>query len=74
MKVSLTTTLFYIGATTPALVEYLNLPLLKQEEAQAWSVILLTSGLVYGSYSNKWAKRAKAIEDLQETTPDKKSE
>ncbi|KAI8047905.1 hypothetical protein BDF21DRAFT_372745 [Thamnidium elegans] len=70
MKVSLITTLFYIGATTPALVEYLNLPLLKQEEAQAWSVILSTSGLVYGSYSNKWAKRA--MEDLK--TEDKKSE
>lgn len=74
MKISLATSLFYIGATTPAFVEYLSLPLLKAEEAQAWSVIMLTSGLVYGSYTNKLAKRTKALQELKEKSLDEKSE
>lgn len=68
MKISFATSLFYICATTPALVEYLNLPLLKSQEAEAWSVVLLTSGLVYGSYTSKWAKQSKAVQELNEKT------
>ncbi len=64
MKISFATTLFYIGTTTPEFVEYLNLPLLTTVEAQAWSAVILTSGLVYGSYAGKWAKQAKAVEEL----------
>lgn len=68
MKVSFGTTLFYMATTTPAVVEYLNLPVLKPIEAQAWSVVVLTSGLVYGSYARKWAKQVKAVEELNEKT------
>lgn len=68
MKISFATSLFYICATTPALVEYLNLPLLKSQEAEAWSVVLLTSGLVYGSYTSKLAKQSKAVQELNEKT------
>lgn len=68
MKISFATTLFYLATTTPAVVEYLNLPELKIVEAQAWSVVVLTSGLVYGTYANRWAKQAKAIKELNEKT------
>jgi hypothetical protein len=58
MKASLFTTLFYIASTTPSFSQYTGLPLLKTAEAQAWSTVLLTSGLVYGTYSNRWLKVA----------------
>lgn len=75
MKVSFLTSLFYVFSTTPAFCEYLNLPIIKPIEAQAWSAVLLTTGLVYGSYSNKWAKQSKAIEEINEKmAEDKKSE
>jgi hypothetical protein len=63
MKVSFLTTLFYVASTTPAFCKYLNLPIIKPLEAQAWSVVLLTLGLVYGSYSDRWAKQKKAIQE-----------
>lgn len=68
MKISFATTLFYLATTTPAVVEYLNLPELKIVEAQAWSVVFLTSGLVYGTYADRWAKQAKAVKELNEKT------
>ncbi|GAN07030.1 hypothetical protein MAM1_0145c06520 [Mucor ambiguus] len=75
MKVSFLTSLFYVFATTPAFCEYLSLPIIKPIEAQAWSAVFLTTGLVYGSYSNKWAKQTKAIEEINEKmAEDKKSE
>jgi hypothetical protein len=75
MKVSFLTSLFYVFATTPSFCEYFNLPIIKPIEAQAWSAVFLTSGLVYGSYSNKWAKQNKAIEEINEKlAEEKKSE
>jgi len=75
MKVSFLTSLFYVFATTPAFCEYLSLPIIKPIEAQAWSAVFLTAGLVYGSYSNKWVKQSKAIEEINEKmAEDKKSE
>lgn len=68
MKISFATTLFYIGTTTPEFVEYLNLPLLTTVEAQAWSAVILSSGLVYGSYASRWAKQSKAVKELNEKT------
>lgn len=75
MKVSFLTTLFYVFATSPSFCTYLNLPIIKPVEAQAWSAVFLTFGLVYGSYSNKWAKQNKAVEEInQKLAEDKKSE
>jgi hypothetical protein len=71
MKVSFLTTLFYIASTTPEFCEYLSLPILKPVEAQAWSTVLLTSGLVYGSYSDRWVKQKKALKEINQ---EKKSE
>ncbi|KAI7907598.1 uncharacterized protein BX663DRAFT_5323 [Cokeromyces recurvatus] len=55
MKASFFTTLFYIASTSTAFCEYLSLSALKPIEAQAWSAVLLSGGLIYGSYSNKRA-------------------
>ncbi|CEP08076.1 hypothetical protein [Parasitella parasitica] len=75
MKVSFLTSLFYVVATTPSFCDYLSLPIIKPIEAQAWSAVFLSSGLVYGSYSNKWAKRSEAIKEINEKlAEDKKSD
>lgn len=55
MKVSFLTSLFYVAATTPSFCEFWDLPIIKPIEAQAWSVLLLTSGLLGGLYSDRWA-------------------
>lgn len=70
MKVSFYTTLFYVAATTPSISEYIGLPQLTTTEAQAWSAIGLTFGLVYGTYSSRWA----AAKQVNEKVSEKKSE
>ncbi|KAI8984627.1 hypothetical protein BDF20DRAFT_911704 [Mycotypha africana] len=74
MKASFFTTIFYVAATTPAISEYLNLPILEPIEAQAWSAVFLSGGLIYGTYSNRWNKRSKELRALKEKngTLDKK--
>lgn len=74
MKASFYTTLFYVVSTTPALMEYLNLPELKPIEAQAWSAVILSSGLVYGTYANRWIKASSKKLTRDDDDNEKKTE
>ncbi|CAO3596714.1 unnamed protein product [Absidia cylindrospora] len=53
MKASFASTLFYLVSTQPELCELLGCSALTQTEAQTWSALILSSGLVYKSYINK---------------------
>lgn len=72
MKMSFYTTLFYVAVTTPSITEYLNIPQLTTAEAQAWSAIVLSIGLVYGTFSKRQA--AKKVKELNEKSSEKKSD
>ncbi|KAI8145756.1 hypothetical protein BJV82DRAFT_602145 [Fennellomyces sp. T-0311] len=62
MKASFITAAFYTAATTPALCEWLDVPMMKPEEAQAWGAVVLSSGLIYRTYVTRWQQ--KTIEKL----------
>jgi hypothetical protein len=53
MKASFASTAFYLVATNPDLCSLIGIPSLTQTEAQAWSAMILSSGLIYKSYINK---------------------
>lgn len=72
MKVSFYTTLFYVATTTPSIAEYFGLPQLTTTEAQAWSALLLSGGLVYGTYSNRWAANKKSTQESKEVSSSEK--
>ena len=57
MKASLLTAIFYTASTTPALCEWFDLPVLDPIEAQAWSAVVLSSGLIYRTYSARWQQK-----------------
>jgi hypothetical protein len=77
MKITFGTTLFYVISTTPEFAEYLNLPLLKTVEAQAWGTIILSSGLVANGIRAKRLQKTEVVEELNEkvaAVEEKKSE
>ncbi|KAI8388723.1 uncharacterized protein BYT42DRAFT_561002 [Radiomyces spectabilis] len=53
MKASFLTAVFYVISTTPELSEWIGIPGLKPVEAQAWSAVIMSSGLVYKSLINR---------------------
>ncbi|KAI8099644.1 uncharacterized protein BX664DRAFT_273000 [Halteromyces radiatus] len=53
MKASFASTLFYLISTNSELADLLGFTVLSQTEAQAWSAMVLSSGLVYKSYINR---------------------
>ena len=57
MKVSLLTAIFYTASTAPELCEWFDLPVLDPIEAQAWSAVVLSSGLIYRTYSTRWQQK-----------------
>ncbi|KAG2223010.1 hypothetical protein INT45_012309 [Circinella minor] len=57
MKISLLTAIFYTASTNPALCEWFDLPVLDPIEAQAWSAAVLSSGLIYRTYSTRWQQK-----------------
>lgn len=64
------TALFYTAATTPTLCEWAQLPLLKPEEAQAWSALVLSTGLVYRTFVSRPQKQHEAT-PIEEEKKDK---
>lgn len=76
MKITFITTLFYVISTTPEFAEYLNLPLLKPVEAQAWGAVILSSSLIAENYRAKRAAAAqvKKVDKKATVVDEKKSE
>lgn len=65
MKASFASALFYVVTTTPKVAQLVGSPLLSAPEAQAWSTVILTVGLLYG---NQIARRAKkAVKESKKT-------
>ncbi|RCH79472.1 hypothetical protein CU097_000459, partial [Rhizopus azygosporus] len=50
MKASFIGSLFYVAATSPEFCQWLGIPAFEPKVAQAWSAILVSSGLAYGTY------------------------
>ncbi|CAO3703387.1 unnamed protein product [Rhizopus stolonifer] len=70
MKSSFLGSLFYVVVTSQEVCQWLGISVLEPKVAQAWSAVLVTLGLTYGDYVQRWEKKAKAVKELKE----KKSE
>jgi hypothetical protein len=68
MKASFASTLFYLVATNPDLCSLIGVPSLTQTEAQAWSAMILSSGLIYKSYINKLNNNNQFNKDVPSAT------
>ncbi|KAI8342064.1 hypothetical protein BC941DRAFT_499564 [Chlamydoabsidia padenii] len=68
MKVSFVSTLFYLVSTNTELCDIIGLSALTPTEAQAWSALLVSSGLVYKSYITKLNKHNQFNKDVPSTT------
>lgn len=66
MKASLTGSLFYVAATSPEFCHWLGLEVFEPQVAQAWSALLVSSGLAYGSYVTRWERQIEALKEQRE--------
>ncbi|KAI9244554.1 hypothetical protein BDA99DRAFT_448363 [Phascolomyces articulosus] len=74
VKASFLTAVFYILATHPPTVftEMTGLPLLQHKEAEAWSAVVLSLGLVYGVISNKLRQSRRGSNQVKKNLSKKK--
>lgn len=72
MKASFATAAFYTLMTNPAACEWLNLPAFSQSEVQAWSAVVLASGLVYRSVVTQLQQAPKVVAPEVEMVEEKK--
>lgn len=65
VKASFVTALFYMLATNEAFSQWSGFPLLSRDDAETWSAVVLSVGLIYGVMISRQQKQQQKLEAKQ---------